>query len=98
MHDWGFLERNSTAIAEDGLQKRVDSPTIATIERSQPHLKILSLFPNTNIAEFSDTNPLLDYAFEQSAGLGTFVYVFDGGFNWNHAVCALLPFRVSCCY
>ncbi|KAL8880291.1 MAG: hypothetical protein Q9198_002274 [Flavoplaca austrocitrina] len=91
MHDWGFFERNSTAITEDGLQKRVDSPTIVTYERSQRHLKILSLFPNTNIAHASNTNPLLDYAFEASAGLGTFVYVFDGGYNWNHAEFQGLP-------
>ncbi|KAL9036318.1 MAG: hypothetical protein Q9180_004366, partial [Flavoplaca navasiana] len=91
MHAWGFFERNSTALSEDGLQKRVDSPTIVTYERSQRHLKILSLFPNTNIADASNTNPLLDYAFEVSAGLGTFVYVFDGGYNWNHAEFQGLP-------
>ncbi|KAL8773359.1 MAG: hypothetical protein Q9209_001753 [Squamulea sp. 1 TL-2023] len=76
-HDWGFFKGDLPSVLETEVRKRVDSPTIITAPGSQRHLKILSLFKNLKIADFSDTNSLLDYAFERSAGSGTFVYVFD---------------------
>ncbi|KAL8772318.1 MAG: hypothetical protein Q9209_002530 [Squamulea sp. 1 TL-2023] len=77
------LVRNST-IASRMLLPRAGSPTIIKDPPSTRSQKILSLPKNKEIRSLSDTDPMYEYAYDSSAGDGTFVYVFDAGFQFDH--------------
>lgn len=83
---YNFIRDNSSVASENELRRR-DSPyKIIAREGSPRYLKILSLPKNKDIVSLQDTNALFDYASDESAGAGSYVYVFDGGFDWNHQV------------
>ncbi|KAL8858124.1 MAG: hypothetical protein Q9178_005301 [Gyalolechia marmorata] len=82
---WNFLQEDIPAVLEDNLRRRAGNAEILQ-NRGIHHLNILSLPKNKDISSLKIPNEdlLYHYMYEASAGSGTFVYVFDGGVNWNH--------------
>lgn len=73
-------------ISSNALYARAWTPTIQQDPPSTRNQKILSFPKNEDIRSLSDTDASYEYAYESSGGDGTFVYVFDAGFNFNHFV------------
>ncbi|KAL8910761.1 MAG: hypothetical protein Q9171_003973 [Xanthocarpia ochracea] len=82
---WNFLQEDIPAVLEDNLRRRAGNAEILQ-NRGIHHLNILSLPKKKDISSLKIPNEdlLYHYMYEASAGLGTFVYVFEGGVNWNH--------------
>ncbi|KAL8929645.1 MAG: hypothetical protein Q9172_000324 [Xanthocarpia lactea] len=82
---WNFIQEDIPAVLEDHLRRRASNAEILQ-NRGIHHLNILSLPRNKDISSLKIPNEdlLYHYMYEASAGSGTFVYVFDGGVNWNH--------------
>ncbi len=83
---WNFIRDNSSVASENELRRRASPYKIIARERSERYLKILSLPKNKDIVSLQDSDPAFDYALDESAGAGSYVYVFDSGFDWNHRV------------
>ncbi|KAL8781313.1 MAG: hypothetical protein Q9213_006062 [Squamulea squamosa] len=75
---------NNATMASKMLLPRAGSPTIIKDPLSTRSPKIVSLPKNKDIRTLSDTDPIYEYAYDASAGDGTFVYVFDAGFQFDH--------------
>ncbi|KAL8728048.1 MAG: hypothetical protein Q9166_005648 [cf. Caloplaca sp. 2 TL-2023] len=81
---------NNTAATWDLTLKR-SGPNIKIIRENpsdledvQRYQKMLSYPKNRDFRDLSDTDPHWNYAYEESAGSGAWVYTFDSGFDFDH--------------
>ena len=84
-----FVFDNTTAFSDNELTRRANPSKIYKYNLSPRYLRMLSLPKNRDISSLPADgvdDPMLDYAAESSAGAGTFVYIFDHGFNFSHPV------------
>lgn len=77
-----------------GLRQRDDNVKIVGEDDELRYQYLLCTPKDQNIDELSDNEEDWIYVHEESAGDGTFVYVFDAGFRFSHDVC---PSHPLCC-
>ncbi len=69
-------------------------PNIRVVQKpaSRIHLRMLSALPKSELGLLDHTleDPWFDYLYEQTAGLGANVYVYDSGFRLTHRVSLVL--------
>lgn len=70
------------------LRKRIPNVQIARQTDAELYLKVLSYPRNRDWTDLLNNrnDPANDYAFEISQGAGSFIYVLDTGFDFNHPV------------
>ncbi|KAL8676965.1 MAG: hypothetical protein Q9186_006574 [Xanthomendoza sp. 1 TL-2023] len=82
IHDVSATPINSS------LERRDDPRTILWREFPQRYQNILSLPKDHDIRSLPDSlqddDEELAYTFDTTQGAGTYVYIFDAGFNWDH--------------
>lgn len=78
------------------LQRRLVPVQIIREDPSERYMKILSLPKDKDIRSLADNDHTFDYMLEGTSGEGSFVYVFDYGFNLSHPVSDDLPAAPSC--
>lgn len=87
--------RSQRTSNETRLETR-DLPAVQLWRRygSALHLRMLSTSAIGLVGQLQHTldDPQFDYVFEETAGAGAHVYVYDGGFLLNHQVSLFVPF------
>ena len=69
------------------LGSRVITPVVIRVDHQHRYQQMLSARKQESISSMlHDINLGHQYLYEQSAGLGTYVYVFDSGFDLYHQV------------
>lgn len=74
-------------------ERRTPPGTEVVYQGQSPlHLRMISFSKDKKISDLNEFNPDIStqYAFDASAGSGSYVYVLDCGFDWDHPVSIIL--------